>query len=203
MCLGHRLTGVRLRDTLSSCTVAYLESTPLLDSNNSEELGGGAVATVASLPATDVMPLVLVERQLSLETLETVNAFLHPGNLQGRQLLLYRMPHGASVRTINLKALRCVQWIQSLLLYNITDRHWDEHLPVILSTVWERYCMGAILYGSDTVWKRYCMGAILYGSDTVWERYCMGAIQYGSYTVWEQYCMGAILYGSNTVYWER
>lgn len=70
--LALGLAGVRLRDTLSSCTVAYLESTPLLDSNNSEELGGGAVATVASLPATDVMPLVLVERQLSLETLETV-----------------------------------------------------------------------------------------------------------------------------------
>lgn len=59
---------------LASCAVAHLESTPLLDTNNGEEQGGGPLAIVASLPATNVMPLVVVERQLSLETLDTVIA---------------------------------------------------------------------------------------------------------------------------------
>lgn len=57
---------------MAACSVAYLESTPLLDAGAAEESGGGAVIVAALLQAAEVLPLLTVDRKLPLETLEAV-----------------------------------------------------------------------------------------------------------------------------------
>ena len=70
--MGH--SGVRQRDTMAACSVAHLEGEALLDAAAAEEGGGGPLAMAAVLPGSDPpqLPLLVVDRQLSLDALEAV-----------------------------------------------------------------------------------------------------------------------------------
>lgn len=59
---------------MAACSVAHLEGEALLDAAAAEEGGGGPLAVAATLPGTDPpqLPLLVVDRQLSLDALETV-----------------------------------------------------------------------------------------------------------------------------------
>eukprot|EP00252_Welwitschia_mirabilis_P024609 TRINITY_DN7351_c0_g1_i2.p1 TRINITY_DN7351_c0_g1~~TRINITY_DN7351_c0_g1_i2.p1 ORF type:complete len:214 (-),score=37.06 TRINITY_DN7351_c0_g1_i2:87-728(-) len=61
--------GVPMKDLVASCTAGYLNSTPILDLNYEEEVGGGPIVTVGVMARTNKITLlqVLLENTVQLE----------------------------------------------------------------------------------------------------------------------------------------
>ncbi|CAD7700028.1 unnamed protein product [Ostreobium quekettii] len=65
--------GIPLKDLVGSCTVGYLESTPLLDLNYIEESGGGPLLPMAYQPNMDkILMLQMDKGKLPVETFEVL-----------------------------------------------------------------------------------------------------------------------------------
>ena len=64
--------GIPLRDMVASCAAGYLDSTPLLDLNQSEDSGGGPDVVVALHPNLDKVVLLQSDNKLSIERFEEV-----------------------------------------------------------------------------------------------------------------------------------
>jgi ribonuclease PH len=66
--------GVPLRDIVASCSAGYLESTPLLDLNHTEEAGGGPDVFVVLHPHLDKIIVLEIDSKLSLDNMESVRS---------------------------------------------------------------------------------------------------------------------------------
>jgi len=64
--------GIATRDILASCCVGYLEGTPLLDMNYSEEGGGGPDLCVSMHPTLDKLAFLQMDNKVPLESFEQV-----------------------------------------------------------------------------------------------------------------------------------
>ncbi|KAL6756870.1 ribosomal protein S5 domain 2-type protein [Haematococcus lacustris] len=77
--LALAAAGVPMRDLAASCAAGYLESTPLLDLNFSEDSGGGPDMAVALHPATGRLVLLQMDSRLPLATFESVLVLAQDG----------------------------------------------------------------------------------------------------------------------------
>lgn len=64
--------GIPMRDVIASCAAGYLDSTPLLDLNQTEDSGGGPDVVLALHPGLDKVVLLQSDNKLSIETFEEV-----------------------------------------------------------------------------------------------------------------------------------
>ncbi len=64
--------GIPMTDFLVSCSVGYLEKTPLIDLNQMEVNAGGPVMPLALLPASDKIMLLQLDSKLPFEVFETL-----------------------------------------------------------------------------------------------------------------------------------
>ena len=58
---------------MASCSAGYLESTPLLDLNHTEETGGGPDVFVVLHPNLDQIVILEIDSKLSLDSMESVS----------------------------------------------------------------------------------------------------------------------------------
>lgn len=65
-----------LRDVVASCGAGFLESTPLLDLNHTEESGGGPSVLVVLHLKQEKIVVLQVDSKVSLENMETVRCGL-------------------------------------------------------------------------------------------------------------------------------
>ena len=66
--------GVPLRDVVASCGAGFLESTPLLDLNHTEESGGGPHMLVVLHPKQERIVVLHLDSKVSLENMEAVSS---------------------------------------------------------------------------------------------------------------------------------
>ena len=64
--------GIPMKDMVASCAAGYLDSTPLLDLNYTEDSGGGPDVVVALHPGLEKVVLLQSDNKLSIETFEEV-----------------------------------------------------------------------------------------------------------------------------------
>ncbi|GKU96726.1 hypothetical protein SLEP1_g9930 [Rubroshorea leprosula] len=64
--------GIPMRDIVTSCSAGYLNSTPLLDLNYTEDSAGGPDVTVGILPKLDQVTLLQMDAKLPVDIFENV-----------------------------------------------------------------------------------------------------------------------------------
>ncbi|KAG2447822.1 hypothetical protein HYH02_007278 [Chlamydomonas schloesseri] len=77
--LALAAAGVPLRDLVCGCAAGYLDGTPLLDLNYTEDAGGGPDLCVALAPRLDSLYLVQMDNRLPVDTFQAVMELAREG----------------------------------------------------------------------------------------------------------------------------